>query len=371
MKSARLKSTICLIIAVCLLHPILCDMAPHSFAPNITIPLDKPVNERLKDLNNQFASKFKVDFTKQLDLAKQRVGSFTYFIGKILITFYMNVKGDPVMYDEIHAIADATGISFADIALLNYFYEASCISIIGKSADGLSMLFASNLDFDFAPFNRAYSYQGIFTKNGETIFIGDGIYGIVGLVRGQRVNNGDNFALSLNERDVERGDFMTQMFFYDSYNIVFFVREVLHLGTYSEAIEMISTATLTTAAYYTIAGTASKGGCIFERAATTVHRKDCIGSHPDTWFLVITNYDRDLPDPSDDYRRIPAEQAIRQNGQAKFTADYLLNLMSTEPWKRKKTDPFLTITTVLCQNFEDQRLKSTWLMYLWDDLGPI
>jgi hypothetical protein len=30
----------------------------------------------------------------------------------------------------------------------------------------------------------------------------------------------------------------------------------------------------------------------------------------DVWFLVQTNYDRDVPDKMDDYRRIPAEQRM-------------------------------------------------------------
>jgi len=33
-----------------------------------------------------------------------------------------------------------------------------------------------------------------------------------------------------------------------------------------------------------------------------------------TWFLVQTNYDRDHPDPKHDYRRIPAENKLKERG---------------------------------------------------------
>lgn len=348
-----------------------CQIPPHDDAPKFTIPLDKSVDERLKGLNDKFSSTFKKDYQTQLKAAKERVGSFSYWIGRILIVFYMNIKGDPVMYDEMSSIADATGMDFADIAIFNYFYEASCTSIIGKSGDGSTLLFGSNLDFDFAPFIRKYTYEGHYTKGGQTIFIGNGVYGMIGVLRGQRVNNADNFALALNERDVERGNFMEQLFFSSAHNICYFMRETLQLGTFEEALESITSTTLTSAAYYTIGGTFAKGGCVVERSATKVHAKTCLDSKPDSWFLVQTNYDRNLPDPSDDYRRIPIEQRIAKNGRDNFTKDFLLEVMSTAPTKRLVDCPYRTITSIVCENFQDQRLTSTWLMYLWNDLGPM
>lgn len=353
-----------------LAHSHICQVPPHELAPKIYIPLDKPVEERLKDLNDRFSANFKEDFKNQLDDAKARVGSFTYWIGRILLVVYMNIKGDPIMYDEMSSIADASGMDFSDVAIFNYFYEASCSSIIGKSGDGSTLLFGSNLDFDFAPFIKNYTYEGHYTRGGETIFIGNGLYGMIGVLRGQRVNNADNFAMALNQRDVERSNFMEQLFFTSAHNICYFVRETLQLSTFEVALESLTSTTITSAAYYIIGGTYSKGGCIIERSADKVHSKTCLGSKHDDWFLVQTNYDRDLPDPSDDRRRTPVEQRISQNGQDKFTADYLLNLMSSAPTKRLLTDPYRTITTIVCQNYQDQRLSSTWLMYLWNDLDP-
>jgi len=41
------------------------------------------------------------------------------------------------------------------------------------------------------------------------------------------------------------------------------------------------------------------------------------------WFLVQTNYDRDVPDPENDYRRIPAEQKLTKIGQENITYETL------------------------------------------------
>lgn len=363
------KVSCSLLLTILVFSSVYCQLPPHEFAPNVTIPLDQPVEVRLKDLHAKFASTYKKDFLDQMDLAKKRVGRFTFYVGKILINFYMNIKGDPILYDEFQSIADATGVDFEDIALFNFFYEASCTSIIARAGDGVTLLFGSNLDFDFAPFIRKYVYQGTFTKGGQTIFVGNGIYGSVGIYRGQRLNNADNFAISLNERDVERGNFLINMFFGTATNVSYFIRKILQLSTYEEALERILNEPLTTAAYYTIGGTYSKGGCIVERSANAVHSKNCLDQ--DNWFLVITNYDRDVPDPSDDRRRIPTEEKIKSNTQANFTPDYLETLMTTAPLKRLLTDPYLTITTVLCQNLEDPRSKSTWKMYLWNDVGSL
>lgn len=44
-----------------------------------------------------------------------------------------------------------------------------------------------------------------------------------------------------------------------------------------------------------------------------------------TWFLVQTNYDRDLPEPVYDTRRLPAEKKLIQLGNSKFTEQVLLD----------------------------------------------
>jgi len=349
----------------------------------IIIPLDQPVDVRLASLHSQFSSNFNQDFQGQIKTVKKSLGWFGYHVAKMLLTFYMNVKGDPIMYDEISSYADTTGIDFGDIVFLNYFYEAGCTSIIGRAGDQRTLLFGSNLDFDHANFIRKYTYQGVFTRGGQTVFTGNGIYGMVGVVRGQRINNVDqNFAISINERDVDRGNLLINLFFTEAIEVVYFIRKTLQLSSYQDALNAIMSQTLTTAAYYTIGGTWTTGGCVVERSANSVHNKTCLctidptinqcdnSTGTDLWFIVQTNYDRDLPDPSDDYRRVPTENLLNSMGQANFNNQSLYNILTTPPVKRVQTDEYLSITTIVCQNEEDQRTSSTWQMIMWNDYPP-
>ena len=117
-----------------------------------------PADQRYKDLDAQFSKTFKADFDLEMQTVKKSLGSFGYFVASFFIELYMNVKGDPVMYDEIAHISEKTGIAFSHLAIYNYFYEAGCTSIIGYASDGTNLLFASNLDFNHAKFIRKYSF---------------------------------------------------------------------------------------------------------------------------------------------------------------------------------------------------------------------
>lgn len=44
-----------------------------------------------------------------------------------------------------------------------------------------------------------------------------------------------------------------------------------------------------------------------------------------TWFLVQTNYDRDLPDPIHDPRRGPAEKRLAERGNKGLNEQQLIN----------------------------------------------
>lgn len=357
--------------AVFLGAPCSCEAPPISAPPSFVIPLDKPVDTRLGKLIEHFKPTFKADFEAKLEVAKKSVGWFGFWIAKVILSFYMNVKGDPVMYDELSQIADETSVAFGDLVVFNYFYEIGCTTIIGYSSDSQSVLFGSNLDYDYEQFLRKYSFEGRYTKNDQVTFIGDGIFGLVGVVRGQRVSNGvESFSIAINERDVQRSNPMVNLFFTDAVEVSHFIRNTLQVNSFETALNALETQALATAAYYTIAGTSDTGGCVVERSAGSVHKKYCLNSLTggDVWFLVQTNYDRDIPDPSDDYRRIPTEQRIANLTQQKFDADALLAIMTSSPIHRNASDPYRTITTVICQNTVNPRQLSTWQMYLWDDV---
>ena len=57
-----------------------------------------------------------------------------------------------------------------------------------------------------------------------------------------------------------------------------------------------------------IGGVSGNQGCVVERDEDDAHQTYCLTD--DVWYLVQTNYDRDQPDPKDDYRRIPTENKL-------------------------------------------------------------
>ncbi len=88
--------------------------------------------------------------------------------------------------------------------------------------------------------------------------------------------------------------------------------------------------------YYIISGVNDYEGAVIERDREGIHgfyRLD-----KDRWYIVQTNYDRDLPDPQSDYRRVPAEQKIDAIGQANFTDTALFNdVLALSPNLRDST----------------------------------
>ena len=347
-----------------LLAVVICQGDSWGSAPEILVPLDQPVEFRLKELHAKFSNGYSRDFKGVMDNIRSIMGSNNFISARQFLGNYMVFRGDLTMKEEMLSLARANSISFEDLAVLNYLYEASCTTIIGRANDGKTLIFGSNLDFGFSAFIRKYSYQGLFTKKGQTVFVGAGIYGLIGVLRGQRINNGDPFAISINERREERTNLFNTLNAGPATNIAYFIRKTLQLNSYEEALERIMTEPLSNSAYYTIGGTYAKGGCVVERSAKGVHSRVCIDDN--TWFLVVTNHDRDKADPSWDYRRVPTEIRISKQTRAGFTAKFVQGLLSSEPLKRRLTEDFLTIYTVVCQNAEDSRQKSTWLMRMWD-----
>ena len=69
------------------------------------------------------------------------------------------------------------------------------------------------------------------------IFKADCLYGMVGVIQCQRVNNGDApFTISINQRNFEQGNIMTHLFLSDTTEILYLMRSALQLNTYEVAL---------------------------------------------------------------------------------------------------------------------------------------
>jgi len=95
----------------------------------------------------------------------------------------------------------------------------------------------------------------------------------------------------------------------------FFLRVVFdNAKTFDEAVKMMNETNVACAIYYIVSGIEGNQGVVIERDATSIHGFYQLNSTD--WFLVQTNYDRDVPDPIHDMRRIPAEMRLEKMGQS-------------------------------------------------------
>jgi len=354
----------------------------YSIPTPLFINLDEPVDTRLSLLHQQFSPTFAEDFRAELVPVRQKLGWLGYNIAKTVLTIYVTIHSDGRFYDEVESYSQATGLDFGEIVFMNFFYEAGCTSVVGRGADQKSIIFGSNLDFPHANFIRKYTYLGYFSRNGELVYKANGIYGMVGVLRGQKLNSGyENFALAINARMVERGNIIYNLFTGKGFEVVYFVRRVLEMNTYKVALHALENESLATSAYYTIGGTWTTGGCIVERSPQKLHNKTCIcdidpktnqcnaSSGNSQWYIVQTNYDRDQPDPTKDPRRTSAELQITALGQSQFTSQALMNILANSPVKPASTARSLTITTTVCEN-RPYAPTSTLQMIMWNDYPP-
>jgi hypothetical protein len=98
-----------------------------------------------------------------------------------------------------------------------------------------------------------------------------------------------------------------------------------------------------------VAGVGPNEGMVIERDPEGVHAFYELSD--ETWFLVQTNYDRDLPEPVYDQRRIPMEKRIRDHGQANFTTETVLSEMFT--WPNFNIATIMTAVIVPGQSFHN------------------
>ena len=98
---------------------------------------------------------------------------------------------------------------------------------------------------------------------------------------------------------------------------------------YADALKRLRTERTDGPVYYIMAGLKNNEAAVIE--------KDYNGSHAyyeltdSQWFLVQTNYDREVPDPMHDPRRVPVEKKLTQRGNAHFEVEDLMEFMSTWP----------------------------------------
>jgi len=318
---------------------------PHP-PPVFKINLDLPPSERFKEV--VLAKKPQIQALLQILLNETNVPQFLFSV----IGFYEElVYQHHECYEELQGIAKYSELSFGEVFLVNFIYEilASCTSIVTVDQNG-NVIHGRNLDYPFQPYlaNLTVHYQ--FYKNGSMLYEGDGDAGFLGIVTGLRKGG---FGISINERD-KGGPLSTiyEIMFRRTFSVPYYIRRVLETAeNFETAVKMLSSEEFGAPCYLTVSGVNKNEGVVITRDRRGVYNVSQIDfDSQDQWFLVQTNYDRDVPDPTSDFRRVPAEQRMRSIGRNSMSLDSLYNsVMNLEPNKRYNT----ITTSVMCPKTGD------------------
>lgn len=222
-----------------------------------------------------------------------------------------------------------------------------CTSFIYKT-DKSKYTLASNLDLWFNYHYTYMAFQADYYKWGKLVASGMEVAGIPGSPR--IYSHRGQWVGSLNKRNSAytkgRGVdyFVLEMLATRSreQETMLLLNTALTTTSYDEALKKLSKTPTFSPVYYILTGRSFNGknedkeGVVIEKAATYVHATYALDwQNPDkildTWFLAQTNYDRDVPDPKDDYRRVPLEKKIAAAGFSGMNTDLAWAFLHQSP----------------------------------------
>ena len=113
--------------------------------------------------------------------------------------------------------------------------------------------------------------------------------------------------------------------------VTYAIRQALENSSdYTSAVQFLSTKEIPASCYFIVSGVGPNEGGVIEREYQKTYEFYSLSEKE--WFLVQTNYDRDLPDPERDQRRIPAENRMVALGAKNISVENIFNeVMSLWP----------------------------------------
>mmetsp|Transcript_34478 Transcript_34478/g.31165 ORF Transcript_34478/g.31165 Transcript_34478/m.31165 type:complete len:157 (-) Transcript_34478:291-761(-) len=125
---------------------------------------------------------------------------------------------------------------------------------------------------------------------------------------------------------------------------------------FDSAFNFIISRQLVAPAYFIISGTQHNQGAVISMGRDQVFAVDSLDTESGRWFLVQSNYDRDLPDPTNDDRRTVAENIMEKIGRKDMTEDKLFSeVLSTYPVLNNAT-----IVSILCPPYSGEFNVTAW-----------
>lgn len=282
-----------------------------------------------------------------------------YPIGIARLTSYDFIKSyNPEYAEEISAIAQLAECDLGEVFWLNMMYEVStfCTSIIIQDENN-NIFHGRNLDWGLKLQMEQLQYTGLFYSNGSILFKASLIAGSVGFITGEKPGV---FTISADQRmgrpintDYEfhplrdvigLGINMYEIFENHRPGVLWTIRNALmNAESFNEAYEFFKSTQLVAPVYYILAGTQPGEGVVLTMNRDNLYEESWLDAENGTWYLVQTNYDRDLPDPKHDDRRTVAQDRLNAIGRANINEQNLF----TEVLQLYPNNNQLTIETVL------------------------
>ncbi|KAL4467892.1 hypothetical protein ABPG74_013227 [Tetrahymena malaccensis] len=294
--------------------------------PIYNVDIDAPLRDQwapiLKDFKTPFA-KFIHDFRAILPFPD----SFYAFVGKYAKHGFKFQR----YVEEIEIFSELLEADFNILFTLNLLYEIqsgkACTSIVFRDENG-RIIHGRNWDFEFWYELAHISFQINYHKNGELFYQAQAIAGAVFFFTAQKPGK---FAVSINARHTKTFlNNIYELLFTTNVPALYLVREFMEtVDTYDEAVLKFKTTPTVDPVYYIVSGPGLYDGTVIEKDRDFVKQSFILTD--ETWFLVQTNYDRDIPDPKHDERRTPAEQRMAQYGQSLTEQGLLDDVLSIFP----------------------------------------
>ncbi|CAG9311978.1 unnamed protein product [Blepharisma stoltei] len=294
----------------------------NSVPERYTVSLNDPPSTRWAHVQAPYASIIK---TFAQNYAKYSITPIKLDLLMILLNRgYIN----PEFKQELQGMAQTVNITYKEAAFLNFMYEynAFCTSIVVRLTNG-TIIHGRNLDYDSEEFLRNTTVVIDVTKDGKLLYTSVGFAWYLGVGTGISYSG---FSITQNQRDSGSKLDNNYALFLGYQGDLWAIRQALiNENSYEDAFTYLYNAKLADATYYILGGVNENDGSVIVRdRAQTV---DAPKLNSTTWYLVQTNYDPWLVDPSWDDRKTVAIQQIEQIGQANMNIDKLFDVLSVSP----------------------------------------
>lgn len=358
-----------------------CNMSPTQYPsypppanatmPRFTVNLDLPPAQRWVEI----ATHYKTGIASLLELVMSSAVSedFVHAVTKEQDTI---LAAFPAGYgDELHGIANATGMEVSKFIIFNMAYEllGLCTSIVAEDDKG-HVYHARNLDFGLWPaFDakggdwtlterlRPLLYQADVMRGGKVLYHITNYAGYIGVHTWMKPGA---FSVTIDSRFDDHFVGLIKWLLPGSKHaghfVTFATRQAMETSAdYPAALSFLNKTSLIGPAYIIIGGAKAGEGAVITKDGAetldvmTIARQETKAHEQ---FVVETNYDNWKAPPFFDDRRVPAIDCLKELGPAKTNLPNLFNLLSAQPNLNRLTT-FTVLIDVAADSYESYKQR--------------